>query len=850
MVKTKNIFCSLEVKLNGTCIHNMLSLFPPRTQYLIKVNEIKTKKGVDLLQNLIKYYHAQCNFFQDGQKVVESFKMQVDKLANELHTIKQVQDEERRQLCSLRDMLKPCFQAETKEDSQVRQSIPYNMHQPQGNKEHGSERTGYLYKKSEGIRKVWQKRACAVRNGYLTISHGTVNRLPAKLNLLTCQVKSNIEEKKCFDLISHNRTYHFQADDEQDCIIWVSVLSNSKEEALNKAFRGEPGAPNGEGLQDLTKEITAEVLRTEGNQVCCDCNQSDPSWLATNLGILICIECSGIHREMGVHFSRIQSLKLDKVATSELLLVRNIGNCMFNDVMEARLVEMKITKPSHDVDMAARKEYIVAKYVERRFARRCSSTSAAKLHDLYNGVISRDIMTLLELYAYGMDFTESFPPMPGEENGETALHLVIRKMDRCSLHIADFLIQNCGNLDKQTVKGNTALHYACNNGQTECIKLLLRSKASINLVNEEGETALEIAQRLKQNTCEILLQDALSGRFNAHLHVEYEWRLGEDSLDESDDDLDEKSPGRRESSQRPLTMCLSTGSIVPTTPPVPHRTRCSSHSMEKPRIGTTAFLENELYWEVMDGASPAPSREGTPYFPPSPPGSLPQTTVPVSSGPPLPPRHKVLTGTSPPKPPPPLPPETKKKMLMVRTEIPLVPSHSPTDPPSPVPPTPPIRGPSVRDRNLQPPPPVAKTPSLLDVTGQQQPTSSEGASSSKSVRGPRVLPPHPPVSQKPSGDVLQAPQLPSDVPPTSQKPEHSPPPQPAPRKAALSQPRQRRARAIYDCQADHIDELTFDAGEVIVVMGQEDAKWFKGEIEGNPERSGLFPSDFVHFLQD
>ena len=63
---------------------------------------------------------------------------------------------------------------------------------------------------------------------------------------------------------------------------------------------------------------------------------------------------------------------------------------------------------------AARKEYIVAKYVERRFARRCSSTSAAKLHDLYNGVISRDIMTLLELYAYGMDFTESFPPMPGE----------------------------------------------------------------------------------------------------------------------------------------------------------------------------------------------------------------------------------------------------------------------------------------------------------------------------------------------------------------------------------------------------------------------------------------------------
>lgn len=36
------------------------TLLLPFLQYLIKVNEIKTKKGVDLLQNLIKYYHAQC----------------------------------------------------------------------------------------------------------------------------------------------------------------------------------------------------------------------------------------------------------------------------------------------------------------------------------------------------------------------------------------------------------------------------------------------------------------------------------------------------------------------------------------------------------------------------------------------------------------------------------------------------------------------------------------------------------------------------------------------------------------------------------------------------------------------
>lgn len=47
---------------------------------------------------------------------------------------------------------------------------------------------------------------------------------------------------------------------------------------------------------------------------------SEPTWLSTNLGILTCIECSGIHRDLGVHYSRIQSLTLDLLSTSELLV--------------------------------------------------------------------------------------------------------------------------------------------------------------------------------------------------------------------------------------------------------------------------------------------------------------------------------------------------------------------------------------------------------------------------------------------------------------------------------------------------------------------------------------------------
>lgn len=62
----------------------------------------------------------------------------------------------------------------------------------------------------------------------------------------------------------------------------------------------------------------------------------------------------------------------------------------------------------------------------------------------------------------------------------------------------------------------------------------------------------------------------------------------------------------------------------------------------------------------------------------------------------------------------------------------------------------------------------------------------------------------------------------------------------------------RRCRALYDCEADNEDELSFREGEVIIVTNEQtdDENWMEGAVETDPSRRGMFPISFVHMLAD
>ena len=59
-----------------------------------------------------------------------------------------------------------------------------------------------------------------------------------------------------------------------------------------------------------------------------------------------------------------------------------------------------------------------------------------------------------------------------------------------------------------------------------------------------------------------------------------------------------------------------------------------------------------------------------------------------------------------------------------------------------------------------------------------------------------------------------------------------------------------RCKALYDCEADNEDELSFKEGDVLLLVSKEEDEWWHGFIAGHPNKQGMFPATFVDMLPD
>ena len=117
---------------------------------------------------------------------------------------------------------------------------------------------------------------------------------------------------------------------------------------------------------EANKAKLLTMAKQPGNKECADCTSRSVKWACFDHGTFVCIKCSGIHRSLGRHISKVKSLTLDKWTAEEMAGMR--GNIAANLEYLYNLPD-GLNKPDEQDDTGRRK-WIERKYVKREWARR------------------------------------------------------------------------------------------------------------------------------------------------------------------------------------------------------------------------------------------------------------------------------------------------------------------------------------------------------------------------------------------------------------------------------------------------------------------------------------------------
>ncbi|KAI8818158.1 uncharacterized protein EV422DRAFT_192422 [Fimicolochytrium jonesii] len=456
-------------------------------EYGIKLNEVNVKRKFELVENVVALVYTNFSFFHQAYDALKDLEPSMRELTGLL------------QKSRMEHARQPAPQANSL-------LLPPEYYDPASSvSETKSTRTsstiykaGYLYKKSSSkMRTVWHRRFFELGNWYLGyFSIEGKDEAKTTVDLRICMVKETPtpERRFCFDLVSPTKTLTLQAQNEAQLKDWISALQAAISRSISDEGAGNPGVKPSfadptnttSHLQGGTSALNApqkaadlleRVRSVPGNDTCADCgSDQDVEWASCNLGIIVCITCSGIHRGLGRHVSKVKSLSLDRWDQLEGDILLTLGNKRVNELFEGNLKD-EDGKPKPDDDRAKKQKYSVQKYNAKAFLRPATTpfSTPPLTHDY--------LLELLASIAHGSNVNEK------DLNGQTLLH----KAASVDASVVEFLLLWNADFDAVDEKGWTPLHCAADAGNAKAVTAILRRTPRTDVTDKDGKLPIDLA---------------------------------------------------------------------------------------------------------------------------------------------------------------------------------------------------------------------------------------------------------------------------------------------------------------------------------------------------------------------